>query len=144
MEQVDFYILGREDPVNKLKFACRISQKAYTQGLTVYLQTETREQSTRLDALLWTFSQCSFVPHTIADRPEGDWDDFPVQVGTFLDGSREADVLISLVEGVPETHSRFRRIVEVVADSPAEKAAGRKRFRYYLEQGIKPNTHHIA
>lgn len=144
MEQVDFYILGSADPMDKLRFACRVSQKAYNQGLTVHLQTETSQQSTRLDALLWTFSQCSFVPHAMAGGTAVDWDNFPVQIGNALDDNPEADVLISLVERVPETRSRCQRIVDLVAASPPEKAAGRKRFRYYLEQGIKPDTHHIA
>ena len=144
IEQVDFYILGNVDKIAKLKFACRIAQKAYAQGLKVYLQTESRQQSEELDALMWTFSQASFVPHTLSDDIGNCWESYPVQLGSVLESNKDADVLVSLIEDIPKACAQFRRIVDLITDSPSEKASGRKRYRHYRSLGIEPNTHLIA
>ena len=143
-EQVDFYILGDPDQTGKLRIACQIAQKAYSRGLNVYLQTDGEAQSVELDRLLWTFSQGSFIPHTIAAREHTPWDDYPVQLGTEMDDLESVDVLINLVTGVPDRYQRFRRIVELVGADADEKSAGRQRFRYYRDQGLEPNTHLLA
>ena len=143
-EQVDFYILGDPDQGGKLRVACQIAQKAYSRGLNVYLQTDGEPQSSELDRLLWTFSQGSFIPHTIAARERIPWHDYPVQLGSDLDDIESVDVLINLVQNVPDRHQRFSRIVELVGAEADEKSAGRQRFRFYRDQGIEPNTHLLA
>ena len=149
-QQVDFFILGKVDRTAKLKYACRVAQKAYLQGLKVYLYTESQEHNTELDMLLWTFSQGSFIPHIIADNATANWQDYPVQLGDTLDNvenggaDKEVDLLISLISDPPRAYSRFNRIVDLVTDFPEEKASGRNRFRYYREQGLEPNTHPVT
>jgi len=143
-EQVDFYILGDQDQTGKLRVACQIAQKAFSRGLNVYLQTDGEAQSDELDRLLWTFSQGSFIPHTISARDQTSWDDYPVQLGLGTDGLEAVDVLINLESGVPDRYQRFSRIVELVGADADEKSAGRQRFRYYREQGLEPNTHLLA
>ncbi len=145
-EQVDFYILGKVDRVAKIRYACVIAQKAYSQSMKVYLLTENHEQSEQLDKLLWTFSQSSFIPHTIANNATENWQHFPLQIGDTIDmdsngtGDR-ADLLICLINDIPQAHTQFRRVADLVIDT--EKASARARFRYYREQGIEPNTHII-
>ncbi|MEZ5578324.1 MAG: DNA polymerase III subunit chi [Candidatus Competibacteraceae bacterium] len=43
--------------------ACRLADKAYGLGHTVYLFTASEARAAALDDLLWTFRQDSFVPH---------------------------------------------------------------------------------
>lgn len=148
VEQVDFYILGEAEHVAKLRYACRIALKAYTQGLKVYLQTASPEQSEQLDGLLWTFSQGSFMPHKIANNGAENWQHFPVQLGDTLndnasDDNDLADLLICLTNDVTQAHAKFKRIADLTTSDPAEKTAGRNRFRYYREQGVEPKTHLI-
>ncbi len=145
-EQVDFYILGKVDRVAKMRYACAIAQKAYSQGMNVYLQTESPEQSEQLDKLLWTFSQGSFIPHIIANNATENWQHFPLQLGDTLDIDSsgiagKVDLLICLINDIPHAYSQFRRVADLVTDT--EKESGRSRFRHYREQGIEPNTHLI-
>ncbi|MEA2080825.1 MAG: DNA polymerase III subunit chi, partial [Pseudomonadota bacterium] len=65
MTQVDFYLLQDDSAQNRISFACRLADKAYRLGNRVFIHTESAEQSRRLDDLLWTFQQNSFVPHAI-------------------------------------------------------------------------------
>jgi DNA polymerase-3 subunit chi len=144
VEQIDFYVLGNVGRDGRFNYACRIAQKIYLQGLRVYIQTADHENSKELDALLWTFSQGSFVPHALSDKATRNWEDFPVQVGDGLAKNENADVLISLTDDVPENYTSFCRIAELVTDDPGEKAAARERYKFYRDQGIEPVTHKIT
>jgi DNA polymerase-3 subunit chi len=63
MTEVDFYVLGDADADAALRTACDITQKAWSEGLHVYLLSTCDEEASRMDNLLWTFRQDSFVPH---------------------------------------------------------------------------------
>ena len=143
--RVDFYVLSRREMADKYHYACRIANKAHDRGLKVYLQTDGPQQSNLLDKLLWTFSQGSFVPHSVCDAP-GQADDaerYPVQIGHGNAPPDCADLLISLCRAVPADYARFNRIAELIIDQAADKASGRERFNFYRGQGIHPNTHEI-
>ncbi len=143
---MDFYLLGNVGQTGKFTYACRIAWKAFSRGLKVYLQTQSSEHSRQLDAMLWTFSQASFIPHAIANNVAENWENFPVQLGQTPDSDNgpHADLLISLTRDAPVAHAGYKRIADLIIDDPDEKQSGRERFRYYREQGIAPNTHHIG
>lgn len=143
-QQVDFYVLGNVDQVGKLKYACRIAQKAFVQGLNVFMHTENSEQCQQLNTMLWTFSQASFVPHAVVNEQPENWENFPVQLGNSAPVSESVDLLISLTAAAPDPHTQYQRIADLITDDVAEKESGRNRFRYYRQQGIEPNTHVIA
>ena len=143
-EQVDFYVLAGADRAGKLRFACRIAQKAYHNGLKVYLYTPDAMTSTELDELLWTFAQGSFIPHCIAGQESADWDDYPVQLGSAPEAVETGDLLVNLADEISEHHQRFVRIADLVAGNDDEKSSGRNRFRHYRQLGIEPNTHQMT
>jgi DNA polymerase-3 subunit chi len=142
--RVDFYILDRPAKEARLTIACRLAEKAVNQDHEVLINTESESESSRLDDLLWTFSQGSFLPHRmLADDSVADEGE-PVSIGFGrepLDGSW--DLLINLAPEVPEFFSRFSRVAELVGAEEADKAAGRERFRYYRDRGYELRTHHI-
>ncbi len=140
--------------------ACRLCEKAYLQGYRVYLHTTSAEQAQRLDDLLWTFRQGSFVPHTL--YPPSDDDAFsPVLIGhgdipaaessataafaTMQDSSRQGagSVLINLAPQVPRGFDRFERIAEPVDQDPENLRSSRNKFRFYRERGLEPTSHRL-
>lgn len=137
MTRVDFYILAQADPALREQFACRIAEKAYTQGLRVFLLTADEEQSSRLDRLLWTFRQGSFIPHAVAEQRE----DEPVAVGTRADG--KDNVLINLTDNTPRGWGDYVRLAEILEQSEATLQAGRRRYKEYQRYDCPLNTHHI-
>jgi DNA polymerase-3 subunit chi len=139
--RVDFYILETTRPGGRLHFACRLTEKAYSQGNAVYAHTESEQDASRLDDLLWTFRQGSFVPH---ERQTGGEPAAPVSIGTPTASKRDGEVLINLCNNVPEFATGFLRIAEIVDGSESSKAAGRQRFRQYREMGLEPETHTIS
>ncbi|MDH3376708.1 MAG: DNA polymerase III subunit chi [Gammaproteobacteria bacterium] len=141
--QVDFYLLDTPAANGKLRLACRLADKAFRLGHSVYLQTADTADAERLDALLWTFSQGSFLPHEPLAEFDGDFERCAVVVGAVEPPTAFTDVLISLSMETPEYFPQFERIVEPVGADEPDRAQARQRFRAYRERGVTPSTHHI-
>jgi DNA polymerase-3 subunit chi len=142
--RVDFYILDRPASEARLIAACRLTEKAVDQDYEVLINTQSDEESVRLNDLLWTFSQGSFLPHRmIGDDGQTDQGE-PISIGSGREPSDGRwDLLINLANDVPEFFGRFSRVAELVGPNESDKAAGRERFRYYRDRGYALQTHHI-
>lgn len=139
MTRIDFYISPDPDPRARLRLACRLADKAYQNGHAVFVYAPRGEQARELDELLWTFRAGAFVPHGRLE--EGS--DAPVLISSQPpEGAGE--VLVTLDEGVPPFFSRFQRVAELVGGDPAERRAGRERFRFYRERGYPLHTHELS
>ncbi|MDX9740127.1 MAG: DNA polymerase III subunit chi [Gammaproteobacteria bacterium] len=140
--RVDFYIL--EDTAGDRELlSCRIAEKAYKSELRVFVLASDRTQATRLDELLWTFRDGSFVPHALNDA-EVNREENPVLIGTDGQPVPPADVMINLTDAVPACCRQFERVVEIVAASEDSRRLGRERFRRYRELGLDPQSHRIS
>jgi len=150
--QVDFYILGADSNDSRLRLACRITEKAVQSRQHVFVHSASQADARKLDELLWTFSQGSFIPHVIVserleappvepviigiDAPETE-DDATSRLG------ENWDLLINLAPGVPAFFSRYARVAEVVDSDPSRREAGRERYRFYRDRGYELKTHTI-
>jgi len=67
MSRVDFYILADGDSPEH--FACSIAHKARQQDYDIYIHTDSKENAARMDELLWTHKDISFLPHSLIDAP---------------------------------------------------------------------------
>ncbi len=150
--RVDFYVLKTDSVDSRLRTACRIAQKAVQHRQHVYINTADKTDADKLDGLLWTFSQGSFIPHIVAGRGQTTDGDEPVVIGTDESQSAEVpsggpgehwDVMINLASAVPPYFSRYARVAEVVDADPARRDEGRQRYRFYKDRGYELNTHQI-
>ena len=139
--RIDFYVLPDQKENGRALLACRLADKAYGLGHTVYLFTASEARAAALDDLLWTFRQDSFVPHE--RYPLVGEEGSPVLVGTVAPATVEAQVLINLADALPEGFERYERVVELVDQHPEVLAQSRERFRQYREQGCTPETHKL-
>jgi len=139
--RIDFYVLPDQKENGRALLACRLADKAYGLGHTVYLFTASEARAAALDDLLWTFRQDSFVPHE--RYPLVGEEGSPVLVGTAAPATVEAQVLINLADALPEGFERYERVVELVDQHPEVLAQSRERFRQYREQGCAPETHKL-
>lgn len=139
--RIDFYVLPDQKENGRALLACRLADKAYGLGHTVYVFTASEARAAALDDLLWTFRQDSFVPHE--RYPLVGEEGSPVLVGTAAPATVEAQVLINLADALPEDFERYERVVELVDQHPEVLAQSRERFRQYREQGYAPETHKL-
>ena len=138
--QVDFYVRTETSPDALESFACRLVETVWQRGHGVLVLAASEAAARRLDDLLWTFRDESFVPHRRmgADGPsQGE----PVIVGTPGRWSGDLDVLVNLTPSVPEEAGRAARIAEIVPATGAGRDAGRERYREYRNRGFELRTH---
>jgi len=147
MTQVDFYILPEGSDEARLTFACRLASKAVKRELGVFVLAETETEARRLDELLWTFSQNSFIPHRFSWNTEATPVAEPVIIGCADRAGEEAthewDLMVNLTGEVPDAFGRYERLAEVVDADPARREHGRDRYRYYRDRGYEMKTHQL-
>jgi DNA polymerase-3 subunit chi len=137
--RADFYILTEAGASGRLKVACRLAEKAYQTGQRVLIWHSDKDELTRLDELLWTFSDTSFVPHEWVDGGH----DAPVLLSAGAHPAGPIGVLINLATAPepPPSAAAAERIAEIIAPEPQQRAAARARFRAYRQLGCEPVTH---
>ncbi|MBA2690008.1 MAG: DNA polymerase III subunit chi [Burkholderiales bacterium] len=138
MTQVDFY-LNVDD---KLLFACRITAQAVAKKLPVLIYTAGAGEAAAVDGLLWSTQPLNFIPHCApADRlaPET-----PVIIAHQPHDFHHQQVLVNLQVEWPPFFSRFERLVEIVSNDEADKAAARTRWKFYKDRGYPVQSHDMS
>jgi DNA polymerase-3 subunit chi len=139
--RVDFYVLPGDDERARLVYACRLVEKAYLQDCRVYVHAASAEAAEAFDELLWTFADRSFVPHALAPAaPAGAPPPVLIGAGEPL----AADLLVNLAADAPAFYERYARIAEFVDAEPGRREQGRRRFAFYRDRGLAPETHKLA
>ena len=140
MPRVEFY----EASVSDLEAVlCRLVERAYRSGERVYVWTAAETQARRIDELLWTFTEESFVPHGLwqgeaVDPVEVD----PIAIGWLRGNPNGADCLCLARNAAPKEVAGFSRIMDLVpSDDRTLKEAARSRYRSFREAGFEVFYH---
>ena len=139
--KIDFYVLENSTPSSCEQFACKLVEKIYHLNLRIYIHTDSIEHANKLDNLLWTYNQGSFLPHDIVAGSENCKS--PIALGYDVKLVCNYDVLLNLSKDVPIFYGQFDRIAEFVCADKANKSLARNRFRQYQQLGYEIDTHHI-
>jgi DNA polymerase-3 subunit chi len=163
-ERVDFYVLKSSTAKQRWTFACRLTEKAYLRDLKVVLLGDTLAEVEAIDALLWTFSERSFVPHDIhrgrpsapraassaaaaassaAAAPASPASAAAVQLTQDLDSVGSADLLVNVSTRLPARLDRFARVAEIIDADDERRRLGRERFKAYRELKLAVETHQL-
>jgi len=143
MNRVDFYILAEDGADARLRFACRLAEKAVDQGHRVYIQTAELAEAQRLDEMLWTFNDRSFLAHEIAGDGAPSHARVMVLVGDIDAPPSHRQMLINLTERLPSDIAAFERIAEIVDTDAERKRLSRERYKQYRERGCALETHSL-
>lgn len=142
MSRIDFYILAEGGESARHVFACRLAEKAYRLNNSVHIRTANVSLASRIDELLWTFRDGSFVPHEIVKGNQAA--EAPVTIGSGDGGSNAvSDLLINLSPDTPVNIAAFPRIAEIVSSDEDSRLQSRQRFAAYRDQGHTLETHNI-
>ena len=101
MSRVDFYVLSQEGPDARLRIACRLVEKAFDQNIRVYVQTGSLADAQRLDDMLWTFNERSFIPHEVLQGNAVTHERVMVLLGEAPAPSTHRQLLINLTNALP-------------------------------------------
>ena len=141
---VDFYLLNSIMQDDVYRFVCRLIDKAYLLQKKIYIQVNSDEEGQRLDELLWTFRDISFIPHcylrvnTILDPL------LPVNIATIKPKQLNADIFFNLSHEVPAYFPEFSRIIEIVSEEKKNKNQSRQKYKFYKAQNCQLTTHTIS
>ena len=142
MARVDFYILNQAGSQERQRFACRLAEKVYRLNNTVHIHTGTRADAERVNELLWTFRDGSFVPHDLTSVGT-DARQSPVTIGCDSTCIEPRDLLINLCDDIPPFVETFPRVAELVTCDEDCKRESRRRFAEYRDQGHTLDTHNV-
>lgn len=142
MARVDFYVLAAAGEQSRYTFACRLAEKAYRLDNSVHIETGSAEDARRVDELLWTFRDGSFVPHHLLGSERNDLPS-PVTIGCDKAVAEKRDLLINLCDEVPDFAAAFPRVAELVSSDEESRQQSRKRFVLYRDQGHTLETHNV-
>ena len=137
MTTIDFYF-NAED---RLQVACRLAAKAVSQKkrMLIYAPGGT---AGAIDKMLWTWQAVGFVPHcATTDELAAET---PLLIAAGEETPADCGLLLNLSDAAPPHFARFERLFEVVPAEEAGRAAGRSRYRFYLERGYKIANHDLA
>jgi len=126
-------------------YTCRLLRKAARRGATVVV-TGAPAALQHLDRLLWTFDPIEFVPHVLLQRGQpaaGHLAPTPVWLSADPLTAPAHDVLVNLGADAPAGFESYARLIEIVSNDDAERAAARVRWKHYQSRGY-PIQHHEA
>lgn len=141
MARATFYTHVREPE----QFACRLTQKAYCTGSRVLLWLADEPALQHFDALLWSFSASSFVPHIVwlPETPQPAIEQgVALACGPSLPAVDADTVVLNLADVYwCEAPQQPQRVLELVSDDLDGLAAARLRFRAYQAAGFSIEHH---
>ena len=129
MTRIDFYHYAED----KLRFACRLAQRAFERDNRVVVYSPDRQLLNRFDQALWSFQATSFVPHCFAASPLAA--ETPVVLAAAEGELPHHDVLLNLGDEWPPFFASFERLLEIVATDEADKQLARARYVFYKKRG---------
>ena len=143
MTRVDFYVLSDDAPDAKLRVACRLIEKAFDSGARVYAHAPSIAEAQRLDELLWTFSDRTFIPHEVTENGEASHERVVVLIGMGPAPASHRQILVNLTGSLPADIEGFERIAEIVDVDPENKRLSRERYKAYRERGCALESHNL-
>lgn len=139
---VDFYILNTLIQEDVYRFICRLVDKAYLLQ-KIYIQVNSDEEGQRLDDLLWTFRDISFIPHSYLGANATLDPMLSVNIATKKPSKLDAEILFNLSHEVPTYFPEFSRIIEVVSEEK-NKNQSRQKYKFYKAQNCQLTMHNIS
>jgi DNA polymerase-3 subunit chi len=135
---IDFYF-NAED---RFQVACRLAAKAVSQNKRILIYAPDADTASRIDKMLWTWQAIGFLPHCAASDELAA--ETPVLIAAGEETPAGCALILNLSAQAPPHFTRFERLFEVISAEAADRAAGRDRYRYYLDRGYKIANHDLA
>lgn len=137
MTRIDFYDLTASK-YNADGLVCKLCHKAYQSRQNVLLLTADQQHTEKLDRMLWSSEEESFLPHDQQEQAELLT---PILVNHQADPRGERQLLINLSHEIPLFFAQFERVIELVSANNREQA--RTHYSYYKDRGYQLKHHKL-
>lgn len=136
--QIEFHVLEETSEQRSLLYLCQLIEKAHGDNRRLYIHTNNQEEAQKLDQLLWTYRDDSFLPHSLYN-PDDDLPP-PIQIGHGHNHPLAHDILVNLADNIPPFSGQFKQIIEIVFSNPTVQQLARERYKQYRDQGHEITT----
>lgn len=136
MRNAHFHILQSTDSHHRFHLVAELCEKLYQAGKSVLIYADLANLLQPIDHALWSFKNTSFLPHNKLDT-NGPQTSIQLAHG---DQEAQADVLINLSEHVPNIHTNFAEVFEVVDQNPINLSNTRRHYKFYQDEGWEMQT----
>ncbi|MAF81428.1 MAG: hypothetical protein CMK52_00740 [Proteobacteria bacterium] len=145
LTRIDFYY----DVKDILSFASRIARKLYYEKVVsakrpLVIRCKDQSHCEEVSYSIYNFSRKDFLP--CAEFSDKNADLFPIILSTVSKMPLWADdiiVLLNLDTKIEITFSSYRRVIEIVDQTEANRQKGRERYKYYKERGYEIFGHRV-
>lgn len=137
MTQADFYVLAGQTQLDRLRFVCRLAEKAQASQSSVRIQVDSAQVAKELDDLLWVYPPTGFVPHSVQGQSTPPT---PVSIHWNNDPSHH-EIMIHLSAEIPPFFSHFQRYISVVVQEDRVLSDTRKHYKFLKDRGYQVKMH---
>ena len=143
MARIDFAFGATE----RITQACQTSLRQYLAGQTLLVYCTDAARLKAFDQKLWSVDEAAFVPHVSADDPAAP--DTPIwlvasNLAQALARAPAKAWLLNLDDQCPPGIENVARVLEIVSDEDADKAAARERWRLYQAGGHEVKSFRLS
>ncbi len=143
MTDINFYVGKQQSLDGRLAIACVLVNKALEHKLRVHIHTDQPTTSQKLDTLLWTHNEQSFLPHALVDTQTKPHPLDKITISHEFEPLQHCDYLINLSNQRPSFFSRFKKMAEIIDKTEEILTAGRKRYAFYRDRGYTLEYHQL-
>lgn len=141
MPKANFYLMKQDSEHARSQLACRLAEQVSRQGQRVYIRAANTEAARELDALLWSFTPESFVPHALKDSPEAAH--APVLIGSDSSAPTGTHCYLNLGTDAAPEQAGVEVVAEFVLNDPTAKATSRASWATYKQRGWELQHHQL-
>ena len=137
MTEITFYLKSKD----RLMTISQLCKKIINGNRTATILTPDDETTDRVSHILWTQPKIGFYPHCrsghkLATRT-------PIIVDHTIGAETQRDIVINLCDSPPDNFSQYRRVIEIVDETPKIKELARTRYIYYRDRGYEIRSHKL-
>ncbi|WP_331828502.1 DNA polymerase III subunit chi [Candidatus Blochmannia sp. SNP] len=121
------------------KFVCNLISTQWRSGKSILVACENEHQAIKIDEMLWTFDQSTFLPHNLFGKTIHDtpiiiyWD-------RCCYDNNPRDLLINLMKQNMDFFFNFNEIIDFVPITDILKKWARYRYQSYKKNGFELNV----
>ena len=137
MTKIEF----RTNLSDKINYTCRWVRQtlSHSRDTHMVLFSSDHMQLSKLDEMLWTFSDEDFLPHVMANDPQAHRSPIILTNDDNIDFPHRK-ILVNLSTEIPASFAQFERLLEIISTDSTDTEAGRKRYAHYRQRGY--SLHH--
>ena len=135
---VEFYVFEHANHQQTKTALCHLVETWYKNGWRIAILCASPQEMQLLDQLLWTFSDTSFIPHSVATTEHS-----MSSVRLYVDSSEIKDdlhIIVNLSTQALITVTASHCLVEIVFSDESVQQLARGRYKQYRDHGYQLKT----